>query len=125
MISHWQVGAEDPPNIPGLAAWADGRDATNVLWTSLPPRWGKKDGRCPTVDEVIVFLSGLSGERRAKAQEYRTELQTKIALALKEAAELPLSEVIVRATKEIRRPDTLGKRSLRQSRLEFAQTGDR
>jgi hypothetical protein len=90
MISHWPVGAEDPPNILGLSAWADDRGVTDVLWTSLPPRWAKKDGRCPTIDEVITFLSELSGERRTKAEEYIRRAPVQIATPMRLAIETRL-----------------------------------
>lgn len=53
-----------------IAEWAKTKNLKGVVWTALPPKFANEDGRVPTQDEALAFLSGLTGEPKALAEEY-------------------------------------------------------
>lgn len=53
-----------------IATWASGKGIEGVVWTALPPKFKGEEGRIPTVEEALDFLSGLSGKPGALAEEY-------------------------------------------------------
>ena len=40
------------------------------MWTALPPRSAGVEGRQPSVDEALAYLSSLQGQTRAHARDY-------------------------------------------------------
>jgi hypothetical protein len=60
-----------------VEVWAGEKGLDAVVWTALPPRFDKKDGRMPGVDEVLQHLRGLASEKWKRAEEYvrRTPVQ--------------------------------------------------
>lgn len=68
-IGSWQSGESCPELILGLHDWAQARGIDAVIWTALPPKFGV-NGACPTDNEVIQYLSKLSGAARDTAERY-------------------------------------------------------
>jgi hypothetical protein len=68
-IGAWQRGEAAPATIPILPQWAEAVDLDAVIWTALGPRFSGKDAS-PSADEVITYLRGLTGTRRANAKRY-------------------------------------------------------
>lgn len=52
-----------------VGEWAAPLGLAAVVWTALPPKFGGVE-RKPSVQEVVDYLSGLTGERRILAEEY-------------------------------------------------------
>lgn len=53
-----------------VTAWLAEQDVDAVVWTALPPKFFKEEGRLPTADEAVTFLAGLTGTTRDEAKEY-------------------------------------------------------
>ncbi len=68
-IGHWPK-ENGEPNIENLGAWASSRSIDHVIWTALGPRFFDQEGVCPTEDEAVAHLDGLSGCARAHAKQY-------------------------------------------------------
>lgn len=68
-IGVWRKGDPSPQLIPGLAQWAVGQNLDAVIWTNLGPKF-KGEARAPTIDEVVSYLTSLTGEKRRDAEEY-------------------------------------------------------
>ena len=58
------------PNIENLGTWASSRNIDHLIWTALGPKFFGQEGVCPTEDEAVAFLSGLSGSARVHAKQY-------------------------------------------------------
>lgn len=84
-IQHWATGGGERTNIAGLPAWAGGNGADHVLWTGLPPRWDRIDGRLPTLEQVVVCLGGLRPDRHHAAEEYVRRTPVQIMTPIREA----------------------------------------
>ncbi|WP_175681352.1 hypothetical protein [Burkholderia cenocepacia] len=70
LIGSWQAGHEKLPEIVlDLRGWSKLKDVDGVIWTALPPKFDAEE-RKPTMDEVVDYLFGLSGEKRDRAEEY-------------------------------------------------------
>lgn len=89
-IQHWAAGEGERPNIAGLPAWADAKGAGHVLWTGLPPRWDRIDGRVPTSEQVTGFLEGLRPDRHQAAEEYVRRTPAQIATTIRGVIEARL-----------------------------------
>ena len=71
LIGSWQRGVPVPDTIPGLSAWADARGVEAVIWTALGPKFkGKDQGQSASAEEVIAYLSALTGPQRDHARQY-------------------------------------------------------
>ncbi len=53
-----------------IAEWAKTKNLRGVVWTALPPKFANEDGRVPTQDEALGFLSDLTGKPKALAEKY-------------------------------------------------------
>lgn len=53
-----------------IAEWAKAKNLRGVVWTALPAKFADEDGRVPTQDEALAFLSGLTGKPKVLAEEY-------------------------------------------------------
>lgn len=69
-IGSWSNGQVEPGLVVDLAGWAQSRGVDSVVWTALPPKFDGGDGRRPNVDEVISYLSSLTGAIRDTAERY-------------------------------------------------------
>ena len=74
-IGRWPERGADP-RILDLASWAGRQGADHVIWTALPPKFtdgesGKdQNGKWPSEDEAVEYLTNLPDDIRAAAQEY-------------------------------------------------------
>lgn len=87
-IGSWRADTEAPA-IGGLAEWACGRGVKSVIWTALPPKFGKQD-REPSADEVMAHMRSLRGAERDNAEHYvrRTPRQIDTPIRRRIEAEL-------------------------------------
>jgi len=69
-IGVWESDMPAPKQIPELTTWADARGVKHVIWTALPPKFGGKINKVPTLDEAVQYLSDLEPSQRTKAKEY-------------------------------------------------------
>jgi hypothetical protein len=90
VIQHWTTGGGERANIAGLPVWAGGKGADHVLWTGLPPRWDRIDGRLPTLEQVVGFLGGLRPDRHHAAEEYVRRTPAQIMTPIREAIQARL-----------------------------------
>lgn len=75
-IGSWsREGGSEGALDQNIGRWAIQQQLESVVWTALPPKFARQEGRIPTADEVIAYLRG-PGDR-SKAEEYirRTPLQ--------------------------------------------------
>ena len=60
----------DPPNIPGLEAWAASRGVDHVIWTALEPKFSGERGKAPSTEQVVQYLRGLDSNLVTEAKNY-------------------------------------------------------
>lgn len=89
-IQHWVTGDGERANITGLPVWAGAKGADHVLWTGLPPRWDKIEGRPPTLEQVVGFLKGLRPDRHHAAEEYVRRTSAQVMTPIREAIQTRL-----------------------------------
>jgi len=53
-----------------LTEWAQQRQIDAVIWTALPPRIANSEGLIPGIDDALVYLRELEGEKREHARYY-------------------------------------------------------
>ena len=53
-----------------IGKWATAKRLDGVVWTGLPPKWGDENGRIPTKDEVLDYLSALPSEAASEPLKY-------------------------------------------------------
>lgn len=53
-----------------IAAWLAAKGIDAAVWTALPPKSAGRNGRVASAEELVAWLDGLEGERRAGAEEY-------------------------------------------------------
>jgi hypothetical protein len=68
-IGAWSVGQPSPALIPSLAEWASANGLAHVIWTNLPPKFNGKE-EIPSIEQVVQYLSGLTGAQREVAERY-------------------------------------------------------
>ncbi|QCR37984.1 hypothetical protein [Nissabacter sp. SGAir0207] len=61
-----------------LAEWALARDIDVVIWTALPPRIHNIEGRIPSSEEAVAYLSSLTGETREHAMNYLEQVPAQL-----------------------------------------------
>jgi hypothetical protein len=70
-IGTWKRGDPAPDSIPEISPWAETRGIEAAVWTALGPNFeGIEKGGRPSVEQVIAYLSGLTGPRREHAKNY-------------------------------------------------------
>ena len=69
-IGGWSRGDPEPASIAGISEWAHARKIDAVVWTALPPKFKKTNGRLPSEEEVITHLRELPGAKRDVAECY-------------------------------------------------------
>jgi hypothetical protein len=71
-----------------ICAWAQERGLEGVVWTALPPRFDGVDGRNPTQNEVLSYLTSLVGDERNAAMTYvrraPREIRTPFRIAIEQ-----------------------------------------
>jgi len=79
-IKAWSMGEDPPDLLAKLPQWAESRGIDSVVWTALPPKFSEK--KCvPTVEQVVCYLSGLTGNARANAESYIRRARSKSILS--------------------------------------------
>jgi len=68
-IGSWSLDDMPQQLILGLDLWAKARNVRHVVWTALPPKYDDKV-QTPTQDQVVNYLSGLTGAKRDNAELY-------------------------------------------------------
>lgn len=64
--------------VGALASWARERDIDALIWTALPPRLGRSEGRIPGAEEAVAYLDSLTGETRTHARRYIEQVPAQI-----------------------------------------------
>ena len=73
-----------------ICAWALGKDLDAVVWTALPPRCEGVDGQAPNEVDAVLYLDGLTGEKREHAEQYVRRVPAVIATQHRAAIERAL-----------------------------------
>jgi hypothetical protein len=68
-IGSWSSGQPSPNLICDLPEWAESRGVHHVIWTALPPKFNKSM-QTPTQEQVVQYLSALTGSKRDNAERY-------------------------------------------------------
>lgn len=68
-IGAWSEGEVSPELILELPQWAATHSVKAVVWTALPPKF-KGIEQTPTDEEVVEYLSNLTGAVRDNAERY-------------------------------------------------------
>lgn len=69
-IGSWQHGGPSPNLIERLPEWAASRGIDAVVWTNLPAKFDGAKGSAPNCEQVINYLSELTGRVRDSAEQY-------------------------------------------------------
>jgi hypothetical protein len=69
-IGTWSRGDAAPALLVDLPQWAESRGIDSVVWTALRPKFNDENGRAPTVEQVVLYLSRLTGRARDDAEHY-------------------------------------------------------
>lgn len=67
-IGSWSSGQSSPTSILGLPEWAESRAVHHVVWTALPAKFDKSG--TPSKEQVLQYLSELTGTKRDNAERY-------------------------------------------------------
>lgn len=68
-VGNWSVGDAPPELVLDLPQWAEARGIHGVVWTALPPKFAGTE-QTPTEDQILHYLSGLTGAKRDAAERY-------------------------------------------------------
>lgn len=68
-IGSWSIGQPSPALIPHLDKWATAHRVAHAVWTNLPAKFNGK-GECPSSDQIVQYLDGLTGAQRNLAEHY-------------------------------------------------------
>jgi len=68
-IGCWPGGSLDEASAI-IGPWAEAHELAGVVWTALPPKWNDTNGRFPSEEELLDYLSSLTGPLRQKAEQY-------------------------------------------------------
>lgn len=67
-IGAWSTGQPSPEHIPQLTEWAQAQGIDHVIWTALPSKFKGADQ--PTSEQVLEYLTALTGAQRDNAERY-------------------------------------------------------
>jgi hypothetical protein len=73
-----------------LTRWARERRIDAVIWTALPPRYMNMEGRIPTDQDAVAYLTSLSGETLEHARGYIERVPPQIDTPYRRAFERQL-----------------------------------
>ena len=77
-IGSWIPGAPAPNQFLALPGWAAAHGVDAVIWTALRGKWHESDTRRPTCEEILGYLSSLTGNARDAAERYIRSAPTQI-----------------------------------------------
>ena len=76
-----------------IGEWAESVEATAVVWTALKPKFRDMSVK-PSCDEVVAYLSGLTGETQERAEEYVRRTPGQIRTLYRDAIERELGWIV-------------------------------
>lgn len=97
-VGSWQRGDPAPDLIQGLPMWAEHRGLSAVVWTNLPPKFAGRDGYVASPEEVIAYLSDLTGAKRDNAERYVRNAPRQIDTPYRRRMEAALGWCVVSLT---------------------------
>ena len=68
-IGSWSSGQSSPDLLHGLPEWAESRGVHHVVWTALLPTFSIVE-QTSIQEQVVKYLSGLTGAKRDNAERY-------------------------------------------------------
>ncbi len=74
-----------------LAGWAAQKKLDAVIWTALPPRFDGLEGRIPSIEDALDYLSSLEGEKRKHVQDYVKQVPAEFETPYRKAIRAHLS----------------------------------
>jgi hypothetical protein len=77
-IGSWIPGAPAPNQFLALPGWAAAHGLDAVIWTALRGKFHESDTRRPTCEEILGYLSSLTGNARDAAERYIRSAPTQI-----------------------------------------------
>lgn len=86
-IGSWTFGEASPCCIPGLDEWALARKLGAVIWTALPAKFDKEDGKVPGEADIVNRLRKLRGATRDEAERYIRQAPRQIDTAYRRRIE--------------------------------------
>ena len=89
-IGMWSTGEPCPAHVLELPEWAQARGIDAVVWTALPPKFGGNPVT-PSDQDVIQYLSQLTGEGRDTAERYVRHAPRQIDTAYRRRIEATLN----------------------------------
>ncbi len=92
-MGSWRSGDSPPRDIPELPRWAEAQNLDAVVWTALAPRF-KGENRSPSLQEIIEYLRGLTGNDLVRARDYIERAPRQIDTAYRRQIEAALGWVI-------------------------------
>jgi len=69
-IEEWSRGKAAPTLLLDIPQWAESHSVESVVWTALPSKFNGVNGQTPNVEQVIQYLSSLTGAVRDTAERY-------------------------------------------------------
>jgi len=71
LVGYWDSAENSKfTHVKAIGCWARERNLDAVVWTALGARFMGIDGRVPSEEESIAYLSKLEGDVRRIAEEY-------------------------------------------------------
>ena len=69
-IGEWSKGDTSPEMIIDLPEWTASNGVECVVWTGLPSKFKGQKGCTPKIEEVLEYLTKLTGSKRDNAERY-------------------------------------------------------
>ena len=89
-VGYWSETSQSTHTQAGsIGRWAGNVGASAVVWTALKPRFGGKSVT-PSREQVVAYLSELSGNARHRAKEYVRRAPAQISTHYRDAIEQEL-----------------------------------
>ena len=89
-VGYWsQASQSRHGDAPAIGEWAENIEASAVVWTALKPRFRDMSVK-PSCDEVVTYLSGLTGDAQERAEEYVRRTPGQIRTRYRDAIEREL-----------------------------------
>lgn len=90
-IGSWAAGEVAPKLVLGLPEWAHARGINAVIWTALPSKFGDASTKsAPSEEDVVLYLSNLTGAERDNAERYVRKAPKQIDTAYRRRIEAVL-----------------------------------